>query len=201
MNRFMHIGKKIVLISIILAGVGYLALARYVALQAHVDTARPADAIIVLGARSYLRGEYNPCLVARVKQGIRLSDSDYADTLIMSGGKDDEDGSIEAEVMKEIAITQGARPEDILLEPDSTSTYENLLYSKRLMDEHRIKSAILVTAPYHMARATLVARKLKMQYAVSPAVESPCWAEWKYLSRYFLSEPVAIAVYFLQGKL
>lgn len=201
MNKIIHTGKKIAVISIILACMVYLALALYVAVLAATNTAVASDAIIVLGARSYLRGEYNPCLAERVKQGVKLYTSDYADTLIMAGGKDNEDGSIEAEVMKNIATEQGVIPEDIVLEPNSTSTYENLLYSKQLMDAHRLRSAIIVTAPYHVARATLVARKLKMQYSVSPAVDTPCWTQNKYLSRNFLSEPIAIVAYFLQGKL
>ena len=90
--------------------------------------------------------------------------------------------------------------EQIILEKDSTSTYENMLNSQKIMKEKDIRSVLIITEPFHAARVGLVAEKLGLDYTISPAIESPCW-RWKYFSKYFLKEPFAIIAYKLQGKL
>lgn len=185
---------------LILCGV-YLALAYTVGTKALVDTRKKSDAIVVLGARSYIVGHYNPCLEARVQQAVALYKDKYASKLLMTGGTDKEDGANEAETMKKIATEQGIPGKDILLEKKATSTYENFLFSKDILQKNKLNSIIIVTEPFHIARASMIADKLGIQYTVSPAIESACWQENTYFSRYFLKEPVAIGVYKLQGKL
>ena len=47
-------------------------------------------------------------------------------------------------------------PRDALLtENKATSTYENALYSKEIILENEIKSALVVTSNYHMRRTRL----------------------------------------------
>mgnify|MGYP000202085351 CR=1 FL=1 len=179
----------------------YLFLAFYVAQNAPKNKAKPADVILVLGAKAYRDGSYNPCLVSRVEHAVNLYKANYAPKLLFSGGIDKEDNVSEAETMKEIALSLGVPARDILLESASTSTYENLLFSKKLLEQNNLKSIILVTEPFHAPRANLVAQKLKLNAVTSPATQSICWTKNRYLSRYFLKEPVAIIVYKLKGEL
>lgn len=165
------------------------------------DTSVKSDAIFVLGARSYRNGTYNPCLQARVDHAVILYKEGKSDKLVFSGGTDREDNANEAEVMKKIAVEQGVSPDVIYLEKSSTSTYENFYLSQQVFDQQDIHSIIIVTEPFHMPRATLIAQKLGINYSVSPAVESRCWTQNKYLSRYFLKEPLVIYEYKLQGEL
>jgi uncharacterized SAM-binding protein YcdF (DUF218 family) len=179
----------------------YLFLAFYVGISAGFDTKVNSDAILVLGAKSYKGDSYNPCLVSRVTHAAQLYKAKYAPKIIVSGGNDGEDGVNEAETMKQIAINLGVNPEDILLEKKATSTFENFTYSKDILKDNNLNSVIIVTEPFHIKRAALVADKLGLNYTVSPASESPCWTKWKYLSRYFLKEPLAIIWYKFQNKL
>jgi uncharacterized SAM-binding protein YcdF (DUF218 family) len=181
----------------------YIVVAIYVGMHVYDDTAKRSDVIIVLGAKSYKNRtrEYNPCLVERVNHGVELYKKGLAGTLLFTGGDDTEDGSNEAETMKEIAVKQGIPESSVALENHSTSTYENFMLSKKIMDTHGWKSAVVVTEPFHSPRASLVAMHEGIDASVSPATESQCWNRWTFLSRYFLKEPIAIFVYKLTGKL
>ena len=81
------------------------------------------------------------------------------------------------------------------------STYENFSFSQEIINLSGSKSVIIVTEPFHVPRAEMVAKKLNFNYTLSPAVDSPCWEPNKYLTKYFLKEPIAILMYKLQNKL
>ncbi len=165
------------------------------------DDARASDAVIVLGARVNYNDHLNPCLVARVQHGAKLLRDGLAKFLIVSGGNDVEDGANEANAMREIALAAGISSEQIILEPKATSTFENLAFSKIILERRKLKSVIVVTEPYHMPRAAMIARKLKLEFSSSPAPESACWSRWKHFSRFFLREPFAVLENWLKGNL
>ena len=165
------------------------------------DDARAADAVIVLGARVNYNDHLNPCLVARVEHGAKLVQDGLAKFLIVSGGVDVEDGALEAQAMRDMAIQFGVSSEKVILEPRATSTFENLKFSQSILQEHNLKSVIVVTEPYHAPRAALIARKLGLEFSSSPAPESACWSRWKHFSRFFLREPLAVLENWLKGYL
>ena len=155
---------------------------------------RPADAALVLGARAYLHGTPNPCLVGRVQGGLDLAAQGLVTTLVMSGGGDREDGRIESETMREIAMRAGFRGQ-ILLESQSRSTQENLSLSRPKLHDAGIKSVIIVTEPYHLWRAqklvqaSAFGREFEVQYKAAP---STCWQTWGMFYKGSLREPLAI---------
>lgn len=190
-----------VTLCVIAFGTGLYMLFAFTIPNASIYDDMKLDSAIVFGARSYRNDEYNPCLVARVEKAIRLYNNKKVEKLILTGGTDREDGSNEAETMQKIALEKGVLPEDILLEKKATSSYENLVFSKELMEKEDINSAFLVSEPFHVTRIELVARSLGMWTVPSAAENSPCWTKWKYFSRYFLKEPLAIMQYILMGKI
>lgn len=179
----------------------YMFLTIYVGVNVYVDNKKKSDAILVLGAKSYKGVNYNPCLVARVERAAELYKQGYADKIIMSGGDDKEDQKNEALTMQQIAQQLHVPKNDIILEQKSTSTYENILLSSGVMRQHKMQSVIIVTEPFHSPRAALVAKKANLEYSVSPTLTSQCWLRWKYGSRFFLKEPLAIIEYFILGKI
>lgn len=181
----------------------------YIGNRAKLDTKVKSDVILVLGG-SAISGNscfgpickrigfvphphYNPCVVARVDQAVSLYKDHYAPKILMSGGDDTEDNVNEAETMKKIAMEAGVPEEDILMEKKSTSTYENFLLSQEVINKAGLHSVIIVTEPYHNARAELVASKLHYKYSVSPTRTSPCWdednffANWNFLKKELLA--------------
>ena len=197
-RKYILIGS---LILFIVLGSLYLSLAFYIGKAANRDTKTRSDVILVLGVKSYHGDTYNPCLVSRMTHAVDLYKAKYAPKILVSGGYDKEDHISEAETMKKIAVNLGVPSKDILLEASSTSTYENLLFSQKVLKSTRLSSVIIVTEPFHAARTALVAEKLGLKFTTSPATESPCWLPWKYFSFYFLKEPFAVILYKIENKL
>lgn len=193
--------KKVLKISIFITTATYLIILIYIAIGSTRDTKTQSDAILVLGARSYKSGKYNPCLLGRVNHSIDLYHNHYAQKLVFSGGIDLEDNQNESETMQKIAIEAGIPQKDIILETSSTSTYENLLFSTKSLQASKLASIIIVTDVFHSPRASLVARKLGLNFTLSPASESSCWQKWKYFQRPMLKEPIAVFWYWLTGKI
>jgi uncharacterized SAM-binding protein YcdF (DUF218 family) len=120
---------------------------------------RPADVMIVLGAAVW--GELpSPGLRERLDQALSLYRQGYAPYLIVTGGLGEGKTIDEATVMKRYLVEHGVPAERILLENKARDTYENLLYSKALMDEHSLHTALIVSHGYHLARATEIAETL-----------------------------------------
>ncbi len=177
----------------------YLALLTWVAAESTRATAVQADAVIVLGAQAFFpAGRWNPCLVARVERGVELVKAGFAPRLVVSGGVDIEDGAVEAQVMRDMAIQFGLNKNQILLEERSTSTAENLRFSQKLF---ALQKVLIVSDPFHLARAGALARKLGLEATVVGAPRSPCWSRFGLLSRFALREPLAIFENWLRGDL
>ncbi len=66
---------------------------------------------------------------------------------------------VEAEMMREEAIKQGIPKEDILIEPLSKYTKENVLFSSEVLESGiglaNVKRILIVTTAYHMRRCHL----------------------------------------------
>src|SRR5688572_17945406 len=91
---------------------------------------------------------------ARLSEGIRLFRAGWAPKLILSGAA--EDGVLSnARAMEITALELGVPPAAVLLEPQAMDTFGNAVYTRRIMLDHGMRSAILVTSPYHLHRATL----------------------------------------------
>lgn len=201
------------LIFIAVAIVAYGILVIYVYRMANQDTKVKSDAIIVLGeaamggnscfgprcqhASTPMTPHYNTCLESRIDQAVSLYKKRYATKMVMSGGTDASDNVNEAETMKAIAIKDGIPASDILLENRSTSTYQNLAFSKGILAKASLHSAIIVTDPATNARAGLVAAKLGYNYTLAPDAATTCSHSIDYIAR----EPLAIIYYFLSGKI
>lgn len=84
--------------------------------------------------------------------------------LIPSGGRGDDEKISEAEAMKKYLIENGIPEDHILAEDQSTTTFENLVNSKKIIDARggRCYTA-LVTSNYHVYRALRYCRKVGLQ--------------------------------------
>jgi len=183
----------------------YLSLLAIIGIHAHNLLHHPSviksDAALVLGNRTYLHGAPNPCLTGRVDKGLSLAKQELVTTLAMTGGRDDEDGRIEAVYMAAYAKDQGYAG-TILVEPKSSSTKENLELSAPILKAAGIHRVIIVSEPYHLWRVEkLVAsghlgQGFDVAYAAAP---SQCWVQWGMLFKGALREPLAIMDNYAKG--
>ncbi|WP_027308004.1 YdcF family protein [Caloramator sp. ALD01] len=119
---------------------------------------KEADCVIVLGCRVYGK-LMSPFLMERTDKGLSLLNEGKVKYIIVSGGKGQGEGIEEAEAMKEYLIAKGVSKEKILVENKSKNTYENLKYSKEIMNRKNLKSAIIVSNKFHLFRSMVVAKK------------------------------------------
>lgn len=147
----------------------------YVIIGAEIDYAAPADVIIVLGCSPYApQGGPSVCLSSRTRHAARLYRRGLAEHVIATGGYTD-NGPTEASVMLQVLLEEGVPREAVVLEEQAQNTIQNIAYSKAIMQQNGWNTAILVTEPYHIKRATLIANDAGLQVYPSPAVESPLW--------------------------
>jgi len=114
-----------------------------------LDVADPltkADAIVAISGDTGFRAV---TAIGLWKQG-------YAPVLIFSGGSVDPDSVASAELMKRRAVAAGVPATAISVEGASATTGENAARVAELMSARGLRSAILVTSPYHQRRAAIL---------------------------------------------
>ena len=72
----------------------------------------------------------------------------------------------DAENMRLIAISMGVPDEDIILEKNAASAYENVIFSKQIMDDKKWNKALLISSPYNMRRVSMVFNKWRRDKTV-----------------------------------
>jgi uncharacterized SAM-binding protein YcdF (DUF218 family) len=130
------------------------------------------DVGIVLGAALW-QDEPSPGLKERLDAAAALYKQGKVPRLIVSGGFDRNGSKLtEAQGMQRYLVRQGIPKEHILLENEATNTYENLLFSKRIMDKQGWKQAVIITHRYHGARAMDMAAYIGLKGAVLWGIDS-----------------------------
>lgn len=94
------------------------------------------DYLIVLGAK-VREDDISASLKHRLDKAIRFAQEHPETKLILSGGQGKDEPTTEAQAMAEYLQYNGIAPEQILLEGQSTSTRENMAFSKALIEEQR----------------------------------------------------------------
>ena len=146
----------------------------YVVTDAEKDYATHADVIIVLGCNIVGHGGPSACISARSAHAADLYKQGLAPKIIATGGPV-EDTTTESEVLAQVLESDGVPPDAIIQENRALNTIQNMAYSQRIMSEHGWNTAILVTEPFHIKRATLIAHDDSMSVYPSPAVNSSNW--------------------------
>jgi uncharacterized SAM-binding protein YcdF (DUF218 family) len=127
--------------------------------EAAAESLPRADAIVVLGGTlsppGAAGGDANLSAAAdRLVYAARLYALGKAPVILISGGHSG-GASSDAESVHAGALLAGwGIPESaILTETESINTYENAVYSKLMLDQHGLKTVLLVTSAMHMPRA------------------------------------------------
>ena len=146
-----------------------------------------ADAVIVLGAAIN-----TPALYNRSLQGLKVYESGQASLMILSGGRISDQDISEAEYMKRVISKNAAGEAPMLLEEGSHSTYENLKNAKELAP--KVKSLVVVSDRFHLARAVLVAKSLGFG-PVYWSAPDPSYYPGNELIFYYFREAAALLAY------
>ncbi|MCY6381716.1 YdcF family protein [Hoeflea prorocentri] len=129
-----------------------------------------ADAIVVFGAAVWAKGKPSPTLRRRTLHAIALHKDEAAPLIVLSGGLGKHPPS-EAQVMASLCIDAGLKPSDLILEDRSTSTFENVAHSAKLLSERGLKKIIVVSDAYHLPRIRMCFRYLGFETTASSPPE------------------------------
>ncbi len=126
------------------------------------------DYLIILGAKIKPSGIPSLALQNRLDVAIDYLKQHEHVQVIVSGGQGHDEPATEASVMAKYLIEGGIDPLRILLEENSTSTYENLLYSKELLPEG-VNDITIISNDFHLARAKYLANVVGLEADVIAA--------------------------------
>lgn len=124
------------------------------------------DYVMVLGCKIRPDGTLYPLIRGRVDRAVTFVREQERLTgkkafLVPSGGKGSDERLSEAEAMANYMISCGISPERILVENRSTTTRENLLFSRNLISERGGGTRVAFsTSNYHVFRGGILAGQL-----------------------------------------
>lgn len=155
------------------------------------------DAIIVLGAG--LRGSRpSSTLRGRLNAAYEYHKQNPDALIVVSGGKGHDEDITEAEAMEAYLVNLGVPTEKIVKEEKSTSTFENFVFSKEILDGllgENYKIAY-ISNEYHVFRAGHIAKKAGFENATHAHSDTI----WHSVLPGTLRECVGVMKYFILGN-
>ena len=123
------------------------------------------DVVIILGSKLRSDGSLPPLLQARADKAIEFANKQYKETkkkiiYMPSGGRGKDEIKAEAKAIEEYLISKGINKKQIIIEDKSTSTIENMKYSKEKIEKIKDDAKIsFSTTNYHVFRSGVIASK------------------------------------------
>lgn len=169
----------------------------FLAIYGNVDTVVGGEeVIIVLGAA--IGGEQVKLpLARRLDKAVECYENCY-DTpyslvtppaIVVCGGQGPQEDITEALAMERYLIAKGIPAENIIKEEKSTSTYENFVFAKAILNEKFPNgySCVVITNNFHVFRATQIAKHVGIK-ATHIGASMP----WYTIPQNYLRETVAV---------
>ena len=159
--------------------------------------AKDKDFIIILGCGFRKDGSLTPLLKGRVDRAVRFLREQSEETgktavLIPSGGQGENEVMPEAEAMSRYLESECGVPDSMILKEDqSKNTYQNMAFSKKIIEENSGKDTepkvLFVTTNYHIFRsgvwATLAGLKTE---------GTGCKTKWWFWPNAFIRECIGL---------
>jgi uncharacterized SAM-binding protein YcdF (DUF218 family) len=193
--------RRILTVVVVLSFSLWLISAAAVLVWSSRDEARPAQAIVVLGAAQYA-GRPSPVLRARLDHALELWNRHLASLLILTGGTGEGDTTSEAAVGRTYVRRHGVPDSAIVEENAGRTTSESMRAVAGMLEVRGLQTALLVSDPFHMLRLRILARRFGITPYTSPTKTSPISpnreARWKYIFSESIKAPLA---FFFERKL
>jgi uncharacterized SAM-binding protein YcdF (DUF218 family) len=186
-KRKWYILSIFILLGLVYIGVLQFKISQY---QSH-SVPENANYMIILGAKVKNSG---PSLVLkyRINTAVSYLRKNEKTIVIASGGKGSNEPISEAESIKQELIKKGIPKTQIFMEDQSTSTYENIRNSKKLIPPSA-KKGIIVTNDFHIYRSLQIAKDQGLTLYGLPA-KTPLSA----IPKSYFHEYLAITKYYLE---
>ncbi len=157
--------QSLIITTVIYGSMSFVIFMIYSVFLMLIPRKKDFDYVIIHGAGLLQGDRISKLLQERLDKAIDVYRKDPSATkLIPSGGKGSDEKISEAEAMKRYLLEQGIPEHDIILEDKSTTTLENLKFSKALIDSFEgRKYTALVTSNYHVYRALRYCRRVGLK--------------------------------------
>lgn len=128
-------------------------------LAASTTNADNQQTVIVLGCA--VVGEQPSWMLSyRIDSAYKYLVENPNSVAVLSGGQGSNEDISEAQCMFNVLTEMGIDPDRLYLEDKSTNTFENISFSKRIIDENNLSSDVAIaTSSFHLKRATMIAEK------------------------------------------
>lgn len=194
---FKKIPKPVRVIGLITGSLGVLVLlfVMGLVLSGFTQTGKDnLDVIIVLGAQVH-KTRPSVVLQYRLDKAVEYLNDNPNTICIVSGGQGPDEPFSEGYGMSEYLKNKGIDESRIIIEDKSTSTKENIIYSRRFIEDGA--SVGIVTNNFHMYRALKVAKKQGLENASGIAA----YSVWTFLPNNVLREVFGVIKYFIFGEI
>ncbi|MEU9104513.1 YdcF family protein [Streptomyces xanthophaeus] len=137
----------------------------YAFLYGRIKVRGDIDHVVLLGSGLIGGDRVPPLLASRLRKGQEIHAAQLArggrpPLLLVSGGKGSDEKVPEARAMADWLIAEGVPAEHIVLEDRSTTTEENMRFSREIMEaQDPAYRCVVVTNNFHAFRAAMLARK------------------------------------------
>ena len=179
--------SQILLILILMGLASFIIIEGLIFIEGNKEATNKVDYVIILGARLY--GDIpSPALRERliVAKDYLVDNEDVK--VIVTGGQGEDELIPEAEAMAKYLVNNGIEENRIIIEDQSTSTFENLQFSVDIIkhiDNQEDLEVLIVTNKYHLFRAKFIAKRLGMVPYGLPAKIPPTIIVQSYIREYF----------------
>ena len=146
---------------------------------AHTDDASRVDhtdLIIVLGAAQY-DGSPSPVFRGRLDHAALLWQQGRADRVMVIGGAQPGDATTEAEAGRDYLVNEGVPAGSVIAEPEGRTSFSSLRAAADYMAANGLRSAFLVSDPWHNLRVRRMASDLGIDGFVSATWHSAATSE------------------------
>jgi uncharacterized SAM-binding protein YcdF (DUF218 family) len=138
------------------------------------------DVILVLGNPAKDDGSIGPEAKSRLLEGIRQYRAGVAPRLLLTGGAVT-NRFVETQVMMQFARSQGVPASALFTEDRSRNTIQSAFYTYQLMQAHDWTSALVVSSPTHIRRASLIFSHYPLAWRMDAAPWPSDFPLWKWL--------------------
>jgi SanA protein len=145
--------------AVLLLGINALVYFPGRALVVEAGAARPADAVMVLGALVFPDGRVSPMLADRLEVALALYEEGAAEKILLSG----DHGQVEYDevnTMRRYLEERGVPPEDIFMDHAGFDTYDSMYRAREVFQAKRL---IIVTQGFHLPRALWIGDRLGLE--------------------------------------
>ena len=184
------------LVAAVALALGERSLYQSVRLSAVTDQARPADAIVVMGAAEF-DGRPSPVFQARLDHALNLELHGLAPWVITTGGSGGDPHFTEAEVGRDYLIQAGMDAARILTEAKGKTTYQSVQAAASILHRVHARTCIAVSDGFHLYRVKVMFAAYGIAAYGSPVPESSIEDDAYLRTLYSLRETVNLTLWHL----